>query len=165
MAPGQVSILDLGAVLLNDGLRYNQIKLTGTLNLAGADTLKFGINPYFLRPTSPNSVFTGDWGTLILAYADTITGTFDNITGIGDDMIGWTGSVGNVPTNPANMALNTYYIEYRASGVSLTGEGIQSGAAILFHYKVSGSVPEPASAGLFVLGGLFLRALARRSIG
>ncbi|MFO1524101.1 MAG: hypothetical protein U1G05_19160, partial [Kiritimatiellia bacterium] len=159
VAPGQVSTLDLVAVVQNDGLRYNQLKITGALSLAGVDTLRFSINPYLLRPTSPNSVTTGDWGTLRLVMADSITGTFDNITGIGSDYIGWSAFSGSF-TGAASLPLNSYYIEYAASGI--TDEGIQAGAAILFHYKVAGSVPEPASAGLAAAGVLLLRTLARR---
>ena len=160
MAPGQVSILDLGAVLLNDGLRYNQIKLTGTLNLAGADTLKFGINPYFLRPTSPNSVFTGDWGTLILVHADTITQKFDTVTGITNDSIGWTqlATETNSGRLPSTLGLNEWVLEYRTGLGPLAG-----GDALLLHYKVAGTVPEPASAGLMVAGLVLLRALKRKT--
>ncbi|MFO1523218.1 MAG: hypothetical protein U1F77_13635 [Kiritimatiellia bacterium] len=161
---GQGSILDLGGLTQNSGLRYNEIKITGTLNLAGVDTLVFNINPYLLRPTSPNSVTTGDWGTMRLVMADAITGTFDTISGIGSDFIGWhlLGSEIGDPafSGAANLPLNTYYLEYATSGI--TGEGIQAGAALLLHYKVAGSVPEPGSLGLTVAGVILARAMTRR---
>ena len=96
--------------------------------------------------------------------ADSITGSFNTITGIGSDGIGWR-LLGSQPGDPsfssaATLPINTYYIEYVSTGIS--EEGIQAGAAILFHYKVAGSVPEPASAGLIVAGGILLRTLARR---
>ena len=102
---------------------------------------------------------TGDWGTLILVHADTITGQFGSITGISSDNIGWTGLPTEFNTGrlPSTLGVNEYVIEYRDSYGPLAG-----GAAILFHYHVAGSVPEPASAGLIVAGGLLLRALGRR---
>jgi hypothetical protein len=48
-------------------------------------------------------------------------------------------------------------LEYRTGYGPLSG-----GDALLLHYRVSGSVPEPASAGLLVAGALLLRALGRR---
>jgi len=63
-------------------------------------------------------------------------------------------------TTAAALPLNTWHIQYVGSGYSEAG--IQAGGAILFHYKVSGSVPEPGSAGLMVAGALLLRALRPR---
>ena len=152
------STIDLGAPLLNNGLRYNQIRVTGTLDLSGADSLNFNINPYLLRPTSVNSLLTGDWGTLILVHAETITDYFDSITGIGSDQIGWT----QLPTEydsgrtAASLQLNEWVLEYR------TGFGygpLAGGDALLLHYRVAGSVPEPGSAGLLLGGVVLLRAM------
>ena len=53
-------------------------------------------------------------------------------------------------------------IEYR-TGAGPGFNFVQAGGAILLHYKVSGSVPEPASAGLLIAGALLLRALRRRA--
>lgn len=44
------STLDLGSTYLSNGLRYNQLNISGTLTLNGG-TLNIGLNPYFLRPT------------------------------------------------------------------------------------------------------------------
>jgi fibronectin-binding autotransporter adhesin len=152
------SILDLGGLFTDNGLRYNQINISGALSLAAADELKININPYLLRPNTYTSTITGDWGTLRLAMADSISGTFDTVTGIGTDFIGFAADPGSGGTdsfiNPASLAMNTYYIEYRTSGVL-------SGAAVLFHYKVAGSVPEPGSAGLLLGGVILLRAMRR----
>jgi fibronectin-binding autotransporter adhesin len=154
------STLDLGGLFTDNGLRYNQINISGALSLAAADELKININPYLLRPNTYTSTITGDWGTLRLVMADSITGTFDTITGIGTDYLGFAADPGSGGTdsfiNPASLAMNTYYIEYRTSGVL-------SGAAVLFHYKVAGSVPEPGSAGLLLGGVLLLRAMRRVS--
>ncbi len=153
------STLDLGGLFTDNGLRYNQVNVSGALSLAGTDELKININPYLLRPTSFSSVYTGDWGTLRLVIADSITGEFDTITGIGPDYIGFSADPGSGGTdtfiNPGTLAMNTYYIEYRTSGVL-------SGAAVLFHYKVAGSVPEPGSAGLIIAGASLIRLLRRR---
>ena len=152
------SVLDLGEMYTGNGLRYNQFRVSGTLNLASLnDVLNIDLNPYFLRPSSPDSVFTGDWGTLVLVRAETITGQFSTHTGITSDGIGWSNlGVTTSFVDPASLNLNEYIIEYR------TGYGVASGGdAILLHYKVAGSVPEPASAGLLVAGTMLLRALSR----
>ena len=159
------SLLDLGPMYSSGGYLYDRLAITGSLNLsAGGDTLNFEVNPSFLRPSSPNSVVTGDWGTLRLILADNVAGIFNTITGIGNDAIGWheLGSQVGDPTftTAASLPLNTWHIEYVGSGYSEAG--IQAGGAVLFHYKVAGSVPEPASAGLLIAGGLLLRALRRR---
>jgi fibronectin-binding autotransporter adhesin len=162
---GAGSLLDLGSVLLNDGLRYNQISIGGSLDLSGVDTLNFSVNPYFLRPNTPDSVYTGDWGSLILVRATGFTGVFDSITGIGNDSIGWRaftpGQNGDLAfTGAIDLPMNTYYIEYATN--SPDGAGVLAGPAILFHYKVAGSVPEPSSVGLMIGGAFLLRQLRRR---
>jgi hypothetical protein len=90
VATSNGSVLDLGGLYTSGGLRYDQLRVTGTLNLDANDTLHVAINPYLLRPTSADSVATGDWGTLVLVHADTIIGQFNTITGVSSDMIGWT---------------------------------------------------------------------------
>ena len=161
LATSNGSTLDLGGLFTDNGLRYNQVSVSGSLTLSATDTLNITINPYLLRPNTYSSIFTGDWGTLRLVIADSITGSFDTITGIGTDYIGFVADSGSGSTDtffdPASLAMNTYYIEYRTSGVL-------SGAAVLFHYKVAGSVPEPGSAGL-LLGGVILLRTMRRVAG
>ena len=160
------SILDLGPMYNSGDLLHDRIAITGTLDLSSSDdTLVFGVNPYFLRPTSPGSVYTGDWGTLRLVTADFVNGEFDTVT-VGTDAIGWRLFTPGQNGDPAfvsagDLPLNTYYVENIGSGYS--GSGIQAGGVVLFHYKVAGSVPEPASAGLLVAGALLLRALNRKS--
>jgi fibronectin-binding autotransporter adhesin len=161
------STLDLGGLYgSSDSLRYNQIHVTGLLTIDDGASLKLDLNPYYLRPFGANERFTGDWGTLVLAYAaGGISGDYDfaNVLGITSDRIGWTRLADQTDSyfDPASLALDTYLIEYRTG----SGSGfnfVQAGGAILLHYKVSGSVPEPASAGLLVAGALLLRALRRR---
>ena len=162
---GAGSLLDLGSTVLNDGLRYNQISISGALDLSGVDSLNFSVNPYFLRPTTPDSIATGDWGSLILVRADSIADSFDTITGIGNDSIGWRAFTPGLNGDPAftsagDLPLNTYYIEYATN--SPDSLGVLGGPAILFHYKVAGSVPEPESVGLMIAGALLLRHLRFR---
>ena len=159
------SILDLGHIYPSGGVRYDQLRVGGQLDLSAVgDSLHFEINPLSLRPSSADSVVTGDWGTLQLVVADSFLMNgpaaymFDSITGILSDAIGWTfqGTGTDTFISPASLPINTYYVEYRTSGVL-------SGAAILFHYRVAGSVPEPGTAGLVGVGLLLLRVLRRRS--
>ena len=83
-------------------------------------------------------------------------------TGITTDRIGWDRlpDVFNQNINPASLAVNTYQIEYRTGGGYNFLQGV--GDAILLHYRVEGSVPEPSSAGLLFGGTLLLRILSRR---
>ena len=162
------STLDLGGLFgSSDALRYNQLHVTGALTIDDGASLKLDLSPYYLRPYGANERFTGDWGTLVLAYATGgITGDYDfaNILGITSDRIGWTRLADQTDSNfdPASLDLDTYMIEYR-TGAGAGFNFVQAGGAILLHYKVSGSVPEPASAGLLIAGALLLRALRRRA--
>ncbi|MFO1491098.1 MAG: autotransporter-associated beta strand repeat-containing protein [Kiritimatiellia bacterium] len=158
VATSNGSVLDLGALYGGSLLRYDQLRVTGTLNLAANDTLRVAINPYLLRPSGPNDVAAGDWGTLVLVYADTITGMFDTVTGITSDGIGWTQLATETDSGrlPSSLNVNEWVLEYRTGFGPLAG-----GDALLLHYHVAGSVPEPASAGLLVAGALLLRALNR----
>jgi hypothetical protein len=64
------------------------------------------------------------------------------------------GVLGVSTLNPlTDIPVDTYYLEYETD----TGN-------VLFHYRLSASVPEPASAGLLVAGTLLLRVLRRRSV-
>ena len=150
--------LDLGGTFLNGNeVRYNQIYVTGTLNLTNTgDTLNVDLNPYFLRPFG----YIEEYGSLVLAYADVMNGSFSTITGILNDGIGWASAgEGTLFTDPNSLAPNSYYIEYRTGFGAHTQSG---GDVILLHYKVTGVVPEPGSAGLLVAGGVLIRTLRRR---
>ncbi|MFO1491113.1 MAG: hypothetical protein U1F87_09425 [Kiritimatiellia bacterium] len=143
-------------------MRYNQVTITGTLDLSASDdTLRFGFNPYFFRP---NNFGSDAAGTLILIDAGPggfNGGVFNTFTGVGTDQIGFTaapgsgsvvGVLGVSTLNPlTDIPVNSYYLEYETD----TGN-------VLFHYRLSASVPEPASAGLLVAGSLLLRVIGRR---
>ena len=106
----------------------------------------------------PNIVDSADDLRRMLTLARTIA-----VLGITSDRIGWTRVADQTDSyfDPASLALDTYMIEYRTG----SGSGfnfVQAGGAILLHYKVSGTVPEPASAGMLIAGALLLRALRRR---
>ena len=159
VATSSGSVLDLGGLYTSGGLRYDQLRVTGTLNLSANDMLHVAINPYLMRPTSADSVVTGDWGTLVLVHADTIIGEFNTITGVSSDMIGWTQVATEYDSGrlPSTLGLNEWMLEYRTGYGPLSG-----GDVLLLHYRVAGSVPEPASAGLLVAGALLLRTHSRR---
>ena len=145
----QDSTLDLGSLFINSGVRYNQLSVTGALDLNGSDDqLNFDINPYFLRP---NVGLAQDSGSLTLVEAGTLSGAFETFGTVLQDNIGWSEFTGtfNPGDTGADLPVNTYYLE------TTTG----AGGSIVFHYKVSGSVPEPGTAGLALLGILLVRSL------
>ena len=141
---GGARTLDLGGVYLNAGSRQNVMTVSGSLDLTGEnDTLVMGGTPYFLRPFGFN---TEDSGTIPL-ISGTITDNFETFIAPGSDGKGWVESGFSV-SDPALLDTNTWYLE-------------QTGSGIFFHYKVQGSVPEPGTLGLLVIGGLFLRRIRR----
>ena len=159
------SVLDLDSTFKSGTMRYNQVTLSGTLDLSAAnDTLNFGFNPYFFRPSGygPDAA-----GTLILVDAAPggfNGGVFNFFTGVGSDQIGFSaapgsggvvGALGVSTLNPlTDIPVNTYYLEYETD----TGN-------VLFHYRLSASIPEPGSAGLCLAGAVLLRALKRKYKG
>ncbi|MFO1529123.1 MAG: hypothetical protein U1F77_05130 [Kiritimatiellia bacterium] len=65
-------VLDLGPTYGSYGMRYDQLKIAGSLNLSSAgNTLNFEFNPFF----RPSVYGTDGAGTLILVDADSFTGT------------------------------------------------------------------------------------------
>ena len=153
------SILDLGPTYGSNGMRYDQLNITGALNLSSSDnTLHFEFNPLFFRPSSYGADAAG---TLILVDSTGFTGTFENFTGIVSDYIGFNaapgsgnvvGILGMSTLNPlTDIPANTYYLEYETDSGN-----------ILFHYHLTATIPEPASAGLMVAGLVLMQALRRR---
>lgn len=141
---GGARSLNLGDVYLNGGARQNIMTVSGTLDLTGEnDTLIMGGTPYFLRPFGFNSE---DYGTIPLV-SGTILENFETFIAPGTDGKGWSESAFAV-SDPALLDTNTWYLE-------------QTGAGIFFHYKVQGSVPEPGTLGLLIVGGLFLRRIRK----
>ena len=117
---------------------------------AAGDTLRMEGNVYLLRPFG---FFTEDYGSLPLIQFNgggTMTGTFDTFVSLLDDSRGFTQSTFAVTTASANtLALNTWYLEQTATGAT-------------FHYKVAGTVPEPGTFALSLVGILVARSFRRR---
>ena len=89
--------------------------------------------------------------TAVFELQGSITGTFDTFFGLVDDGRGFSMSTFAVTTATAStLAVNTWYLEQTASGIT-------------FHYKVAGSVPEPGTFSLSLLGVWIARSLRRRS--
>lgn len=141
------STLDLGGVYLNTGVRQNVMTVSGDLDLtAGGDTLVMGGSVYLLRPFG---FYTEDYGTIpLVSVGGTMTGSFDSFIAPAYDGKGWSQALTPV-TNPADLEVNTWYLEQNASGV-------------FFHFKVQGAVPEPSTLGLLLVGGLFIRRIRRK---
>ena len=147
------SRLDMGGIYLAGGsvlFDHFTVGAGRNLNLASnADILEFNDdNVYLLRPFGFS---TEDYGSLPLVTTtggSTITGSFDNFLGLGDDGRGFTQYTGAF-TSAALLPVNSWYLE-------------QTGSAITFHYKVQGTVPEPGTLGLAALGTYMLRLARRR---
>ena len=156
--------LDLGPTYGSFGMRYDQLHIAGSLDLTapGSQTLHFEFNPFFFRP----SAFGADGaGTLILIDSAGFvgSGTFEDFTGVLSDYIGFSaapgsgtivGTLGMSTLNPlTDIPANTYYLEYETD----TGN-------VLFHYRLTATIPEPASASLIAMGALMLRVMRRRRV-
>ena len=153
------SVIDLGPTYGSFGMRYDQLSISGALDLsAGDNTLNFAFNPFFFRPDTYGADAAG---TLILVNSTGFSGFFENFTGVLTDYIGFTaapgsgtvvGTLGTSTLNPlTDIPANTYYFEQETD----TGN-------ILFHYRLTATIPEPASAGLMAAGLVLLRVLGRR---
>jgi len=153
------SVIDLGPTYGSFGMRYDQLSISGALDLsAGDNTLNFAFNPFFFRPDTYGADAAG---TLILVNSTGFSGFFENFTGVLTDYIGFTaapgsgtvvGTLGTSTLNPlTDIPANTYYFEQETD----TGN-------ILFHYRLTATIPEPASAGLMAAGLILLRVLGRR---
>ena len=77
-----------------------------------------------------------------------LTGTFNTFVSPLDDVfIGFTEFTGSFSGDAADLPADTWFLEYD-----------ETLDVVNFHYKVSGSVPEPGTVGMLALGILFLRA-------
>ena len=151
LTTGAGSALDLGDLYLSGPALYNQITISGTLSVGVDTTLRSVGSPYYLRPSTGGMPM--DWGTLVLVDAAggiVNPGNFDFIapSSGGRSFSEFTGTWVSAG-DPAQLDPDTWYVEYTANQV-------------LFHYKVSAAIPEPASAGMLIAGGLLLRVLSRR---
>ena len=146
LTTGADTILDLGDLYIAGTTVYDFITVTGILNLGAADdTLRLFASPYLLRSGSGGALF--DYGTIPLVTATGgITGVFDHILAPLADNRPFNLYGGSWPLsgNPANLPVDTYYIEQTAN-------------QILLHYHVSAAIPEPATGALVLAGVLGLR--------
>ena len=150
----QSSTLRLNAYELNGIARFDQLAVSGDLDLAASDdVLEFNLDPMLLAPTDP---FEEDWGTLVLVDASIISGQFSDFRGIQTGPMNFVEAAGSRSLDagiaPEDLPLNTWYIEY-SSGGDYPGD-------LLFHYHIS-QVPEPTSLALLALGAVLLRARRR----
>jgi hypothetical protein len=143
---GGTSHLDLGNAYVDDGTRIDILQISGTLDLTGADTLTAIGGPNLLRPLGSGAI---DYGSipLVTTTGGITGGSFDSFTPLQADGRPFYVSPFAV-SDPANLKPNTYHIE-------------TTGDTVYFHYKVTGTVPEPGTGVLFGIGVLMLRGLHR----
>ena len=149
LSTGTGSVLNLGDLYLSGTTLFNAIDITGTFNLlATGDVLELFASPYLLRG---NSFAPADYGTLVLVNTtDGILGSFDTILAPGPDAQPFTAFTG-VFSSASALTENTYHIQQTAN-------------QLLFHYRVTASIPEPEAAGLFAVGLGLLAWMRRRLI-
>ncbi|MFP6906830.1 MAG: PEP-CTERM sorting domain-containing protein, partial [Verrucomicrobiota bacterium] len=143
---GATSVLDLGGLYIDDGTRVDIMEITGTLDLSGADHLISVDSPNLLRPIGGSAI---DYGSipLVTATGGITGGSFNSFAAPMADARPFYASPFAV-SDPANLKPNTFYIE-------------TTGDTVWFHYKVTGTVPEPGTGLLFGLGVLMVRGLHR----
>ena len=143
-----LSTLNLNGIYINNGARFDQLSVGGSLDLAGLnDSFIMTINPYLLRPYVGTAVESGSL-PLVTTGAG-LTGTFTSGPTFLQDNLGWEMYTGAF-TTAAALPINTYYLEYTAN-------------EYILHYKVEGTVPEPATMGFVAVGMALLRGLRRRT--
>lgn len=159
---GSGSILGLHgspSFYLNNGVRFTALQVNGNLDLTDAgDQLRVEINPYLLRPFSPNlgSSATDSGSLPLVAVTGNLTGAFDTFGTVANDGLGFSQHLGAF-TNAASLPVNTWYLEYAQNVVDPAGFAPGTYDLVLFHYRVAGYVPEPGGFGLLALGALSLR--------
>jgi hypothetical protein len=143
------STLNLGDLGFSGAVIYDELLVNGDLDLnSNNDTLDFWQNIAWLRPAGPDSIVTGE--IELINVTGTLSGTFDNVIAPGPDGRNFTfyaSHPGGVPAT--SLGVNSGYLDYRA------GDGIY------FVYKISGTVPEPGTVGLLLMGTLLIKGFHR----
>ena len=138
---GSTSVLDLGVLYKNFGTRQDILTLTGILDLDDLDTISAIGGANLLRPEGG----LVDYGTIpLITAAGGITGTFDSFSPIGSaSSFNFFESPFSV-SDPSLLKPNSFHFE-------------TTGTQLLFHYKVTGAVPEPSTISFLAIGLVFLR--------
>jgi fibronectin-binding autotransporter adhesin len=133
----------------NLGIRFNQLSVSGMLNLSAAnDTLEVDIESNLLRANTGT-----EYGSIPLVTAAQIVGTFDTFGTV------TSGATFNpylgVFTSAAALPDDTWHLEYADTNADLQAD------TLFFHYKLTAgdAVPEPSTAALLGAGVLALRRL------
>lgn len=150
LTTGGGTTLDLGELYIAGSTVFNHLAISGSLTVGANTTLRSLTTPYLLRGSNGGSNF--DYGSLVLveALGGIINpGNLDFIAP-GADARPFSEYTGPwvAAGDPNQLPVDTWYLETTAT-------------QIIFHYKVSAAVPEPASAGIMIAGGLLLRVLSR----
>jgi autotransporter-associated beta strand protein len=148
---------------LDNGVRFNALLVQGNLDLTSADdALAVEISPYLLRPFSP-SLGTGavESGSLpLVVVSGSLTGTFDTFGTVINDGLGFSPHVGAF-SGLGDLANNTWHLEYVQNVDNPAGYAPGTYDLILFHYRVTGYVPEPETFLLGLVGLVSLRYTRR----
>jgi autotransporter-associated beta strand protein len=169
-SPGSALILhNSPSIYINGDVRFNNVLVNGNLDLSSAmDRLEVDISPYLLRPFSPSlGPSAQENGSLpLVAVTGTLTGTFDTFTTVFEDSIGFSQYTG-IFNNIGDLPLNQWYLQYSQNVNNPAGFTAGNYDLIIFHYRVSGYVPEPETFGMALAGALGLRMYRRlrRAVG
>ena len=154
---GSPSLYSYGSDVL-----FNNLYITGDLNLASGGSLEVEINPYLLRPYSPGAGSGAiEFGSLPLVVVDgDLSGQFTTFGTVIADSQGFTQYTG-IFAGASALDPNTWYLEY-AQDIndptgSISGQGAGVYDMIFFHYKVTGYVPEPDTFALLAFSVIGLR--------
>jgi hypothetical protein len=151
----------------NFGIRFTNIRISGNLDLLSAnDRLAVEISPYLLRPFSPSqgSGAIGFGSVPLVAVLGDITGTFDTFGTVYSEGAGFSEFTGAF-SGVGSLTANTWKLEYQNDVVNPAGFAAGTYDLVVFHYRVTGYVPEPETFGLMMVGTLTLRYWRRRPQG